>query len=196
MVLSQNIEKILMTSNKATSPIITLTSYKDAHFLTNGLTKAIDGCFPHLKESGLPYQMEDDVFYPLTVEEENLISKGSVVIPLKDGSDLELQLGYTILSDGKKYHFLLQNFDTSEYEDGDKTLSPEEINELCYTPCCALAEKVNGIVYWSGEPRGKYSNYGKECHVYHYGVMVPFDALTKRHKTVSAWKAELEGFIL
>ncbi|MEH0791721.1 hypothetical protein KW882_05565 [Vibrio parahaemolyticus] len=187
-----------MTSNKSTSPIITLTSYEDAHFLTNGLTKAIDGSFPHLKESGLPFQMKGDVFYPLTVEEENLISKGSVVIPLKDGSELELQLGYTILSDGKKYHFLLQNFDTSEYDTlgCDTTLSPEEINKLCYTPCCALAEKVNGIVYWSGEPRGKYQHNGKEYHVYHYGVMVPFDALTKRHKTVSEWKAELESFSL
>jgi len=185
-----------MTSNKATSPIITLTSLKGAHLLTNSVTDAIERSFPHLKESGLPYQMEGNEMYPLTVEEENLIAEDLAVIPLKDGSVLELQLGYTVMSDNKKYHFLMQEFDAMEVEEDDTTLSPEEINKLCYPPCRALAEKVNGIVYWSEKPTDKYSHNGKEIHVYCYGVMVPFDALTKRHKTVSEWKAELESFSL
>ncbi|MEH0791720.1 hypothetical protein KW882_05560 [Vibrio parahaemolyticus] len=172
-----------------------ISNLEELVFLTNSSADSIvDEKFVS-SQSNFSYQLLESGYHPLIEQERNLIGEDVATIKVKNGNDLVLNLGTTVLYKNKKHHFLMQY--ASRDDEKGLASSLEELNSLVNEPCEALAKKVNGVVFWSSEPSDTFSLDGDTViNVYCYGVLVPFDELTITHNNLAEWKAELEGFIL
>ena len=166
-------------------------------FMTNGNCEVASVTEKQLNDAGLPYQKASDMgvkevygdtFYPLTRQEDALISQDTVGL---SDEDILFYTSYTALYSGKKYLALVCELN---YENETEQVNAKKINDSLLNPLGCIALVTGGQVYRDidGEPEESWNN---NTGYYTTILFIPFEFALKKAACFSEWSVYLTGIL-